>query len=369
MSRQLNFSLAGAEDDVELRALLRSQYLPGWVSLSFEREPNYFAAAALEGHWHRVLVARETETGVLVGFCARAVRRVFINGQVQSLGYLGQLRAVPDWQGSYRSYRALSQGFSEVLSRLRNSDDLPFDLTSILADNHSTRRMLEAGLPGMPHYQRCSGFNTLVFRSGGRSSRSCSRVENGAVAGLPAISEFLQRSYRRCQCSPVWDEDALSAAGLRASDFLLLRDDQAITACLAIWDQRSFKQAVVRDYRKPLKRLRPLLNLIAPALNFPRLPNVGETIKQGWLSHLACDDNAVDSLQALLSKALVQARELGLEQVMLGLSDDHPLLPVARRIRRHLDYRSDIYLVRWGDNNGNGMQLNDGPLHVELATL
>jgi hypothetical protein len=369
MSWQLNFSLANPGDDAELRALLRSQFLPGWVSLSFEREPNYFAATAIEGIRHRVLVARDSQSNVLVGFCTRATRRVFINGEVRSLGYLGQLRAALDWQGSYRTYRAMSQGFTEVLNRLRDSEDLPFDITSILADNHPARRLLEADLPGMPHYQRYSGFNTLVYRSGGRKSGSHHRAESGAVAGMSAISEFLQRSYRGYQFSPVWDENALHHAGLAATDFLVVRHGEAIKGCLAIWDQRAFKQTVVHAYRPPLNLLRPLVNLAGPVLDFPRMPGIGETINQAWLSHLACDENAIDSLEALLSMAFTRAGELGLEQVMLGLSDDHPLLPVARRVRRHLDYRSDIYLVRWGDTDPNKMQIDKRPIHVELATL
>lgn len=369
MSWQLDFSLANPGDDAELRALLRSQILPGWVSLGFEREPDYFAAAAIEGPGHRVLVARDGQNNALVGFCTRTVRRVFINGEIRSLGYLGQLRAAPGWQGNYRTYRALSQGFSEALKQLRDSDDLPFDLTSILADNHPARRMLEADLPGMPHYQRYSGFNTLVYRGGGRRFGSRQRAESGAVAGISAISAFLQRSYRRYQFSPVWDENALHSAGLAATDFLVVRHGEVIKGCLAIWDQRACKQTVVHAYRPPLDRLRPLLNLAAPLLNFPRMPGVGETINQAWLSHLACDENAIDSLEALLSMAFTRAGELGLEQVMLGLSDDHPLLSVARRVRRQLDYRSYIYLVRWGDTDPNSMQIDKRPLHVELATL
>lgn len=366
MSRRLNFSLADSGDEAELRALLRSQVLPGWVSLGFEREPDYFAAAAVEGPGQRVLLARDSQDNALVGFCTRTLRRVFIDGEVHSLGYLGQLRAARDWQTGYRTYRALSRGFSEVMLRLRDRNDLPFDLTSILADNRSARRMLEAGLPGMPHYQRYSGLNTLVFRSGGRESGSRHRVESGAAVGIAAICAFLQHSYRRYQFSPVWDPDALRAAGLTATDFLVLRQNGTIRGCLAIWDQRAYKQTVVHAYRPPLDRLRPLVNLAAPALNLPRLPAPGETINQAWLSHLACDEQA---FEVLLSAALFRAGKRGLEQAALGLADNHPLLPAARRVRRHLVYRSDIYLVRWNGPDATGMPIDNRPMHVELATL
>lgn len=370
ISQRLNFALAGPDDEAELRTLLRGQSLPGWVSISFEREPDYFAAASSEGEWHRVLLAREQKNAALVGFCARAVRRVFFNGEVQRLGYLGQFRSAPEWQGSYRTYRAISKGFSEVWSQLRGNDELPFDITSILADNRQARRILEANLPGMPNYQWFSGFNTLVYRSGGRHVRdSDNKVENGSVLGLSAIADFLQKNYRRYQFSPVWDESALISTGVTADDFLVMRNGQVITACVAIWDQRAVKQAVVRSYRKPLGALRPLVNLVAPLLGLPRLPLVGERINQAWLSHLACDEDVSESLEILLSMALVKAKQMGLDQLMLGLADGHPLLSAARRLRRHLNYRSDIFLIQWEDSHENAERVDERPLHLEVATL
>ena len=103
------------------------------------------------------------------------------------------------------------------------------------------------------------------------------------------------------------------------------------------------------------------------------MPRIGCLLQQGWLSHLACDRDAPAALEALLSAALSRGRQLGLEQLMLGLADNHPLLPVARRIRRNLTYRSDIYLVHRKasavcDIPGDDW-LASRPLLVEPATL
>ena len=378
LSRRLAVAPAGPEDEAELRALLRSQPLPGWVSLGFEREPDYFAAAASEGERHAVLLARErTETGArgsLVGFFERAVRRVYLGGEVRRLGYLGQLRTATGWQRGYRTYRLLRLGFEQVQQRLRGADELPYDITSILADNRSARRILTAGLPGLPRYRRLSGYHTLVYRSGRCRHSGARHVENGAALGLPAIADCLQRNYRRYRFAPFWDEAALLGAGLTADDFLVLRRGKRVTACLGLWDQRALKQTVVRGYRRPLGVLRPLVNLAAPLLGYPALPRVGEALRQGWLSHLACDGDEPAALQVLLPAALARARQLGLEQVLLGLADGHPLLPTARGLRRHLNYRSDIYLVHWPHAstdavNGAERGADSQTLHLELATL
>jgi hypothetical protein len=374
---RVKISRAGPQDEAELRALLRSQPMPGWVKLSFEREPDYFVAAPIEGERRGVLLAREqTGSGVygpLVGICARAVRRVFVDGEQRQLGYIGQFRAIGRWQTGWRVYCLLKEGFNEVERSLHRSDELPYDITSILSDNLAARRLLSANLKRMPRYQWLSGLNTLVYRCGGRVRNGDIRVESGIAAGLRAIADCLQRNYRRYQFAPVWDEAALAAAGLRPEHFLVLRDGEQVTACLGIWDQRAAKQMIVRDYRKPISLMRPLINLAAPLCGLPRLPRAGRPLQQGWLSHLACDQDEPAALEALLPAALSRGRQLGLEQLMLGLADDHPLLPAARRIRRHLTYRSDIYLVHWKSSSAeNGRDVEypgSRPLLLETATL
>ncbi len=368
MSRRLDFSLATQNDEAELRALLRRQPLPGWANLSFEREPDYFAAKAIEGERYQVMLVREHESGELVAFCSRATRRVFIDGEIQNLAYLGQLRSIQGWQNSYRTYLALRKGFSTIRNQLRDSDELPFDITSILGDNAPAKRILGTSLPGIPHYQRYSGFNTLVYRSGNRRNIDSEQVKSGMVAGLSAISHFLQNNYQKYQFSPVWDESALKSAGLAAEDFLLLYKGSSITACVAIWDQRAYKQTIVRAYKKPLELLRPLVNLAAPVLDLPSLSPVGKVLNQAWLSHLACDEDAPESLELLLNMAFSKADKMGLDQLILGLSDGHPMLKAAQQTRRHLTYRSDLYLIQW-DTSKIGRSPKKPLLHVEVATL
>ncbi len=367
MSKTLDFSLARAEDEADLRALLRQQALPGWINISFEREPEFFAAAAIEGEDAQVLIAREQQSRSLAGFCSRAVRRVFVNAQTQQLGYLGQFRSVKSWQNGYRTYRALSKGFATVAAQLHQQHELAFDITSILSDNLSAKRLLEADLPGMPHYQHYSGFNTLIYRSGGRGyKKNHPQIKLGSELGLSAISQFLQDNYRHYQFSPVWDLPALQSAGLSADNFLLFCDAQKIIACIAIWDQRHYKQAIVRGYKNPLAFFRPLINAFSPVFGLPYMPPVGQPLNQAWLSHLACQDNAHNALNILLNNALWRAKKMGLEQLMLGLADDHPFLSHAKRCRRHLSYHSDIYLIHWHKNT---CSIDKRPLHLEVATL
>ena len=58
-------------DDAELRALLRNNPVNGSMQLTFEREPDFFAACAIRGGFCQVGVGRDLESGRIVGLGTR----------------------------------------------------------------------------------------------------------------------------------------------------------------------------------------------------------------------------------------------------------------------------------------------------------
>jgi len=62
----VRFSLATAEDDADVRRLLRENPMPGRVSISLEREPDAGLAATAEGELHRTIIARDAVDGRMI---------------------------------------------------------------------------------------------------------------------------------------------------------------------------------------------------------------------------------------------------------------------------------------------------------------
>ncbi len=136
----LSYGFATDADDAGLRKLLRETPVGGSVRLSFEREPHYFRSFAHEGIRHYTVCARDAGNVV-----AMASRTVWPTG----VGYLHQLRVAPTHRHLMRPFMQL--GF-RYLRETRQTDEAPYDVTAIVADNQRARRLLEAGLPGMPTY-------------------------------------------------------------------------------------------------------------------------------------------------------------------------------------------------------------------------
>lgn len=360
-------------DEPGMRALLRESALAGAVSLSFEREPDFHLAASVEGDRHDVVVGRGRD-GSIVGLATRSVRTAFVNGAPARLGYLGQLRATGEGRGNVRAIR---DGFA-ILRAARRPDETPFDLTSIVSDNTPARRLLEAGLPGFPTYRRLGGMVTLalVAKARHRAPAAGLTVRRATPEDLPGVAALLATHGARRQFAPCLSAGDLASPervrGLSPGDLLLAERGGQVAGCAAVWDQRAFKQAVVRGYSPWLRAARPLLSLAGPLLGLPSLPPVGQPLRTAFLAFLApasdFGEEAEAVVDALVGEALAGAAWRGLETLLLGLAEEDPLLQVALH-RPHRPYRSTLYAVHFEDGAEAVAALDGRPLGPEVATL
>lgn len=360
------FEAARREDDAEIRKLLRAQPLGGRVRLALTREPSVRGAAEVEGNRHHTVVARDDQ-GNVVGVGSRSVRQFWLGGEKVLVGYLGQLRRS---DGGTRHMRLLARGFAE-LELSRRGDEASFDLTSIVADNASARRLLERGLPGFPRYRPVGDIMTLMLEVN-RRRVGTKKIVRGTRERMAEVARFLAGELSRHPFAPVWTEDVLLSAsrsrGLAPGDFLILEDGGRITGCCAVWDQRAFKQVLVHGYDDRLTRLRPWINLGRRMARRPTLPSPGRQLDLGYVSHFVVTGSRRSSI-ALVRAAMASARDKGLDHLVLGLPARDPLTGVLQKTFRAHTYASTLYVVhRPGDSSWN-RALGGGLPRVEVATL
>ena len=346
-----------------MRRLLRDNPMGGAVSVSLEREPDASLAATIEGDVHHTILARDAASGVLATVGAVSVRDAYVNGRVTRLGYLGQLRL----DRAYRGRASLLRGGYAFFRSLHRSLGTKLYLTSILADNRPARRFLERGLPGMPAYTPVESFETLLMPV---ARRHTSRLAPCAVADIAAC---LNRNGARYQFSPAWTERDLASPercrGLGRPDFHCVTSSSEVRGCLAVWDQRAFKQVVVRGYSPLLARWRPFLNAVGPLVGIMPLPAAGTALDIGYVSHVAIDGDDPGTFSALLRGARADAARRGLRYLAVGFAARHPLLPVARRLFRHRTTVSTLYAVHWEDGDEAVASLDGRVTHCEVALL
>src|SRR5689334_14040765 len=95
---RFEFRLATDSDDAQLRHRMASDWMHGDLSVSFRREPSYFAACKVQGETTEVLCCRDRNSESIVFMASRSIRRAFLNGTPQRLGYIGDIRLAPEFR-------------------------------------------------------------------------------------------------------------------------------------------------------------------------------------------------------------------------------------------------------------------------------
>lgn len=368
-TNRVRYSLATRVDDPEIRRLLRDNPMPGRIALSMEREPDFFTDSDGPGATKQTIVARKGRRLLCVGSCV--IRERFVNGQLRRVGYLGGLRLDASVAGRSAIVR---QGY-EFFRSLQTDAPADFYFTSIATDNERALRFLERNVPGMPTYEFLGEFVTLLLRVPQRSETRINQAQTASAARPPTtqeLSRFLDQNARLHQLAPSWSAQQLEhmrPLGVSPGSFQFAYDGGRLSGCAALWDQRSFKQLVIRDYAPWLAHTRPWLNLVAPVFGYPRLPAVGTTLAHAFVSHLAVTSDRPGTLIELIDALRNAAAQRQIAFLTLGFAANSPQLALLRQTYRVREYRSRLYLVHWPGIGGNLTALDNRRLAPEVALL
>lgn len=336
---------ARPDDEAEIRALLREATVPGEVALSFQREPSYAAGERVIGREALTLVARHD--GRLVAVASAVLRDLFLAGHPTEVAYLSLLRVARVAQGRGLVPRGLAALREHLLER-----GLAGAFATISTGNVGAERVL-IDRPGRRRrgFVAVADLRTLTFPAARRldGGRAAS-VRSATHADLDEVLAFLDRHGPKRDLFPVVERSELSGAlpGLTLADVLLARRGGSLRGVLAVWDQHTVRQTVVRGYGRRLTLAKPLLDAGRVLRGARALPRVGEALRVACASHVCVADADPGVANDLLRAAGRRAAAQGAHVVALTLATTDPLLPIAAR-RRHVAYGSRLVVLPLAD--------------------
>jgi hypothetical protein len=350
----LDFASPG--DDKGIRALVGRQAMPGRIRLALAREPDFSRGCLVTGDDHQILVARSAREGEVVGVACRSVRRLFLNGREQRVGYLGQLRVDERFRGRW----LVSRGFS-LLERIHRDDPLPAYLASIVEGNNEAFGVLVTKRRrSFPAFREVARYRTMALslRRARRTLPGAETIVPGTKVALGDLVQFLRTEGARRQLFPAWTEDDLHnlpGLGLSLEDVRIALRAGAIVGVMALWDQSAYKQTVVRGYSGWLRALTPIL------------PRAGTIVRSAYASMVCVLNDDARVFGRLLRDIYSLARARGFQYLLVGLDARDPKLAVARAYP-HYSYPTRLYLARWPDET-----CHEDPdarlVYVDIATL
>jgi hypothetical protein len=370
MSR-FQFELAQPDDDAELRQIMAATPMPGRIAVSFCREPSWFDAAVVDGHFRQVVACRDLRTGRIVGYGCRSVREVYVNGQPASVGYLSCLRLLPD----QRNLGLVARGYA-AFRKLHGDGRVPFYLTTIAAGNRPAFDILTSGRAGLPKYYPAGAYYTVALavpRRRAGTNRGGVRVRPAQLEDLDAVLDFLGAVGPRRQFFPRLEaNDFLSPdgtmRGLSLGELLLAERGGRLVGTLAGWDQSGYRQSVVHAYGGWMRWARPLYNAWGWLCGRPGLPRPGGAFRYLMAALPVVADDDANLFAALL--AALRDRTAGgpWTYVLIGLHEVDPLLRLVQRYQAAC-YKTHVYVVCWADGEGCRAGLDGRVPYLELGSL
>lgn len=349
------FALAEPADNDDLLRFGRNAEMPGAMRIHLDRAPDYFAALRAEGQRTDVLTCRDAANGTLLAIGHRSLKRCYVDGIVEPVGYLGGLRvAAPS-----RSARLLAEGYAQ-LRTLHERHPARIHLTTVLEDNTSALRVLRSGRLGLPSYHDlgrfcCVALNPKHLRP--RSTPPGVSVRRAAASDAATVTGFLRREGASRQFFPCYDEHDFGRPGgllpgLDWGDVFLAFRGTELVGTLAAWDQGAFRRWKIAGYAPWLRALRLPLNLVAMLQGKPTLPRPDAPLAARTLALTCIQGHDRTVFRALLGE--IGAAVRGHSTLVIGgLHERDPLAPELLAIP-HVPLHSRLFAVAW---TGGGAEM------------
>jgi hypothetical protein len=286
-----------APGDFEAMMRLQGKPMQGPIRVAITREPNL---------QDRVVVA--SNAGKLMGMGIRSREAHRWPEGTRIVGSLSGLRS----DCAVLPRRIVAEMF-RMLRSSRRPDEPEWDLTSILESNRNARRLLEAGLPGLPRYSPLARLVTFTFsaRSMGRASLGRSADQAPSSAPAASVPSGLQPRSLGVEC-----------LGNRCR--------------LETFPGR---RTWVAGYARGVGLLRPVLNPCLGIAGFPRLPDPGRPIPEAFVVAPELHRADARSLDAFIAALRQGAGSLGATWVHWGMRADRAeALGLLKRARAWKTY-------------------------------
>ena len=317
------------KDHAALQELTRACPMQADISISIEREPDFFALADARGDT-RTLVAVDGER--IVG-CASASRRPARTlGQDTILAVLADMKVAPDYRKQGIAQRLLL-GLVDEQSELEAAV-----ITGLTAAGNTA---IEATVQHLgEHYElRALGdFSSyeLLTQMPMRVSKQY-LIRPAAEQDRQALIALLEEFYSSYSLAPRFDgggleEQLARSPGMDLSSYLLAIEGGRPVAALGEWNQHHFKQTRIMTLPLHLRMLSLTVRTGARFLPIGDFPAVGHQLKLNYLRHPAYTPGHEDALAALVRTCVNRARSNKEHFCVFACAVGDPLIQVLAGI-------------------------------------
>ncbi|MDY6787076.1 MAG: hypothetical protein SVK54_03010 [candidate division WOR-3 bacterium] len=360
----LRIDTATPSDDIYIRDILADTDMDTHISFHFDRKPSYFDSLETDGFDNVTIVGRDRE-GDVQGFGTCVFRKVLWDREVQTIGYLHNLRLRKGFRNGY----SLGFGYKKF-NDIAAERGVKYYLTSIMADNKDALRILTSGKGTLPEYHFLTDYYTMIINGSRpiRAGNSQYRIVKASEIGFDKIYEALLGIARQTNGFPYFTFEELFGTchipGFSGNDlFCALDNNHNIVGIAGIWDLSSIKSIAINRYSTLLALLRPFYNIFACTSGRPLLPPADSPVNYSYIFPFIAAEGHNECLTPLLF-ALSSNQQTDYLIAGSTVKPDRRILHYFKPIIM----KSKIYQVIWQGIDAGHIP-HYLPIHQEVAQL
>lgn len=344
MASEIHVRMAGPGENQALLNLSRSCPMEADISLSIERDPDFFALSRARGEG-RTYVAEVD--GRIVGCGGVCRRRAYVLGSPSEIGYVGDLKVAPEFRR-----RGVARRILDVIARDESSVEAAPYVGTAAAGNADTERMLHrfGHDRHITRLGRFTSYQLLPFRRMRVEDRF--EIRPARLEDEADLASLLDSYHRRLTFAPVFHDGGLQdllerSPGMELDSYRIARRRGRLVAALAMWDESGMKHTRIRRMNRRLRWMSRVVRTHGPKLGLPSFPAEGDLLRFVYLRHAAHVPGHLDALSALVRSVMLEVAECELHFALFTCADDDEIVRCLRGIPR-TTYR---YTLLGGSNS------------------
>ena len=351
----MNIRDATIEDNQELQELQAKCPQGKTLIVSLVNTPDFFARAKAYGSY-KVYVA--CEDNQIIGSAACGMCKALINGDIRRVGYEFQYFTSPD----YRGKGVAKQLHKQIEDHLIQRSTLLSYLLVIEGNLPAMRLFASLGfkhhrtlvMPGLPIYKE-------------RDVSPKGDIRSLVPKDLAAVTNLLNETWGAYNLYEPTSVETLTSFVNRTpaysfDNLLVLEDQGKILACLGFWDWGQIMKITLKARSLKMQGIGFLLNISRNFRSLPRIPKVGDTLKQWCLTPIGFKDPKY--LAVLLRYLNNLALKRGIEQIFCICERNHPLLTAMKGFI-HVDTAMHLYVKPFQQD----VSMGDRPVFINGIDL
>ncbi|MEL7607010.1 MAG: hypothetical protein AAGU39_13275 [Sedimentibacter saalensis] len=325
------------EDGVEMLEIIESESSKGNIELIYTRRTNAFESYKKENKNSKIAIIRDKK-GKIVFQAACVPGSYHVDGKSVLAGYVGGIRKRNDYNGVI-NWKDVADFFEK--------QDLGLYLCSFLSGNEASEKMFLKKRDFMPKLVSLCNYTTYIINPKiftkvcpeGLTFRSIKSDD------LEYVHEFLKREMMKYNFSTAIN-NITDFYGLNIDDCYVLEKRGEILAFGALWNQKGFKQYIVKGYSKTLKTIQKF-SFATNLLGYIDIPEEGKELDFPMLSFFYSKEGNMEYYNLFINQ-IAQSMRKKYKMFVIGICDDDPADKLYKKIRT-INFKSKIYCADFKD--------------------